>query len=95
MEDSRLGLWLPVAFALCLPVLGGSTVSLTWLEVRSGVGALTIVLGIGIFQDYYEHNQLKSYSSSTVAWIPSVESFMMFFWVCQSPAILIVFYSDQ
>ncbi len=38
-------------------------------------------LGIGIFQDYYQHHQLASYSSSTVAWITSTESFMMFFWV--------------
>ncbi|RBR20138.1 uncharacterized protein FIESC28_05417 [Fusarium coffeatum] len=35
---------------------------------------------IGIFQDYYAQNQLKTYSSSSIAWIPSVESFMMFFW---------------
>ena len=39
--------------------------------------------GIGIFQDYYLTHQLKDYSSSEVAWIPSTESFMMFFWVCQ------------
>jgi hypothetical protein len=94
MEDLRPGLWLLVAFALCLLVLGGSTVSLTYLAVWLRAGSLTIS-GIGIFQDYYEHNQLKSYSSSTVAWIPSVESFMMFFWVCPGPVILGIFYSDQ
>jgi hypothetical protein len=37
--------------------------------------------GIGIFQDYYETNQLKAYNPSTVSWIPSTESFMLFFWV--------------
>ncbi|KAJ3478961.1 hypothetical protein NLG97_g8443 [Lecanicillium saksenae] len=59
-----------------------------------GLAAWTVVLGgfctvfasfgwincIGIFQDYYQHHQLASYSSSTVAWITSTESFMMFFW---------------
>ncbi|KAI9892674.1 MAG: hypothetical protein M1814_001368 [Vezdaea aestivalis] len=35
--------------------------------------------GIGIFQDYYSRNQLKQYSSSKIAWIPSLETFMMFF----------------
>lgn len=39
------------------------------------------LLGIGIFQDYYQSHQLKAYSPSTVAWIPSVESFMLFFGV--------------
>ncbi|KAM0329714.1 hypothetical protein ACHAPQ_006632 [Fusarium lateritium] len=55
-----------------------------WSVVAGGFCAVFASFGwincIGIFQDYYEHNQLKSYSSSTVAWIPSVESFMMFFW---------------
>jgi hypothetical protein len=38
--------------------------------------------GIGVFQNYYQENQLKSYSPSTIAWIPSTEAFMLFFWVC-------------
>jgi len=41
--------------------------------------------GIGVFQDYYEANQLKNYSPSAVAWIPSVESFMLFVWVEEWP----------
>ncbi len=28
---------------------------------------------IGVFQNYYENNQLSTYSPSTVAWITSVE----------------------
>ncbi|CAJ0555014.1 Ff.00g135270.m01.CDS01 [Fusarium sp. VM40] len=55
-----------------------------WAVVAGGFCAVFASFGwincIGIFQDYYEQNQLKSYSSSTIAWIPSVESFMMFFW---------------
>ena len=37
--------------------------------------------GIGVFQNYYQANQLSAYSTSTVSWIPSTESFMMFIWV--------------
>ncbi|KAL3479736.1 riboflavin transporter MCH5 [Aspergillus californicus] len=33
---------------------------------------------IGVFQDYYERNQLASYSPTAVAWITSTETFMMF-----------------
>ncbi len=33
---------------------------------------------IGVFQDYYQRNQLSSYTPSTVAWISSTETFMMF-----------------
>lgn len=95
--DGGLEAWAVVAGGFCavFASFGWINCEFDLVRVRSRVGTLTIVLGIGIFQDYYEHNQLKAYSSSTVAWIPSVESFMMFFWVCQSPAILIVFYSEQ
>lgn len=34
---------------------------------------------LGVFQNYYQKNQLRDYSPSTVAWIPSIEVFMMFF----------------
>ncbi|KAL6702683.1 hypothetical protein ACN47E_001230 [Coniothyrium glycines] len=33
---------------------------------------------LGVFQSYYQVNQLREYSSSTVAWIPSLEIFVMF-----------------
>jgi MFS family permease len=33
---------------------------------------------IGVFQTYYQTNQLRDYSPSTVAWIPSIQIFMMF-----------------
>jgi hypothetical protein len=35
--------------------------------------------GVGVFQEYYQNNQLREYSSQEVAWIPSLEAFMMFF----------------
>lgn len=33
---------------------------------------------LGVFQSYYQTNQLRQYSPSTVAWIPSLEIFVMF-----------------
>ncbi|KAI9723733.1 MAG: hypothetical protein M1812_001033 [Candelaria pacifica] len=33
---------------------------------------------IGVFQEYYQTHQLKAYSPSTIAWIPSLETFVMF-----------------
>ncbi|KAF7555825.1 hypothetical protein G7Z17_g1934 [Cylindrodendrum hubeiense] len=32
---------------------------------------------VGIFQDYYEREMLKNYSSSTIAWIPSLQIFFI------------------
>lgn len=34
--------------------------------------------GIGVFQEYYQTHQLKEYTSQEIAWIPSLEAFMMF-----------------
>lgn len=33
---------------------------------------------LGVFLSYYQMNQLRDYSASTVAWIPSVTIFVMF-----------------
>lgn len=38
--------------------------------------------GIGVFQTYYESHQLSNLSTSTVTWITSLETFVMFFAVC-------------
>ncbi|UKZ53021.1 hypothetical protein TrVGV298_006808 [Trichoderma virens] len=55
-----------------------------WLVVLGGFCSVFASFGwincIGIFQDYYQSHQLNSYSPSTVAWISSLESFMLFFW---------------
>lgn len=40
---------------------------------------MKMAAGVGVFQEYYQNNQLKQYSSQEVAWIPSLEAFMMFF----------------
>ena len=33
---------------------------------------------LGVFQSYYQLNQLRDYSPSTIAWIASLEIFVMF-----------------
>ncbi|RQM04561.1 hypothetical protein DH86_00004205 [Scytalidium sp. 3C] len=43
-----------------------------------GFQAWLVVVG-SFCANYYEQNQLKQYSSSTIAWIPSTQSFMLFF----------------
>ncbi|KAL8834183.1 MAG: hypothetical protein Q9170_003884 [Blastenia crenularia] len=43
-----------------------------------GLQAWLAVSGIGVFQAYYQENQLRSYSPSTVSWIPSLTVFFMF-----------------
>lgn len=53
-----------------------------WLVVSGAFACLFCSFGwinaIGIFQTYYETHQLKNYSPSDIAWIPSLETFMMF-----------------
>lgn len=53
-----------------------------WLVVLGGWCCLFCSFGwincIGIFQEFYQLDYLKQYSSSTVSWIPSMEVFMMF-----------------
>ena len=53
-----------------------------WLVVSGAFCCLFCSFGwinaIGVFQTYYEQNQLKAYSPSTIAWISSLETFMMF-----------------
>lgn len=33
---------------------------------------------LGVFQSYYQRNQLRNYSPSTIAWIPSIQILVMF-----------------
>ncbi|GAD94803.1 hypothetical protein PVAR5_3432 [Paecilomyces variotii No. 5] len=53
-----------------------------WLVVLGAFCSLFVSFGwincIGVFQDYYQTHQLKNLSPSTVAWVPSLETFVMF-----------------
>ncbi|KAJ5259491.1 MFS transporter asaE [Penicillium angulare] len=54
-----------------------------WMTVLGGFCGLFVSFGwincIGVFQTYYESHQLDHMSPSTVAWITSLETFVMFF----------------
>jgi MFS family permease len=61
--------------------LAGSTVRVTPFHPIAAFVSNSLLLcppGVGIFQDYYQHELLSSYSSSTIAWIPSLQIFFMF-----------------
>lgn len=84
--DGGFHAWLAVAGGFCTIFA-----SFGWINCRNIPSNSTtlqrltkILVGIGIFQNYYQNNQLKSYSSSTISWIPSTESFMLFFFVSPS-----------
>lgn len=47
----------------------------SWCCLFASFGWITC---IGVFQNYYQSHQLNTYSSSTVAWIPATETFLMF-----------------
>ncbi|KAG9244291.1 monocarboxylate permease-like protein [Calycina marina] len=53
-----------------------------WLVVLGGWCGLFVSFGwitcIGVFQTYYTTTLLSAYSSSTIAWIPSFETFALF-----------------
>ncbi|PYI30272.1 MFS general substrate transporter [Aspergillus indologenus CBS 114.80] len=54
-----------------------------WLTVLGGFCAMFVSFGwvncMGIFIDYYKTHQLKDESTSTVTWVTSLMTFMMFF----------------
>lgn len=54
-----------------------------WLTVAGAAACLFVSFGwvncAGIFQDYYQANQLSSYSPSEIAWIPALQIFFMIF----------------
>ncbi|OOQ87143.1 putative monocarboxylate permease [Penicillium brasilianum] len=54
-----------------------------WLVVLGAFCGLFVSFGwincIGVFQTYYETHQLSNLSTSTVTWITSLETFVMFF----------------
>jgi hypothetical protein len=49
-----------------------------WLTVAGAAACLFVSFGwvncVGIFQEYYQTHQLKHYSASEIAWIPSLQS---------------------
>ncbi|RMZ86346.1 hypothetical protein DV736_g6428, partial [Chaetothyriales sp. CBS 134916] len=54
-----------------------------WLTVAGASACLFVSFGwvncVGIFQEYYQLNQLNEYTPSEIAWIPSLQIFFMIF----------------
>lgn len=54
---------------------GGAT---AWLAVAGATACLFVSFGwvntIGVFQEYYQSNQLRDDTASDIAWIPSLQS---------------------
>ncbi|KAF2709681.1 MFS general substrate transporter [Pleomassaria siparia CBS 279.74] len=65
-----------------------------WLALLGAFCCLFCSFGwincVGVFQNYYQSNQLKDYTPSTVAWITSCEIFIMFF-----PGPIVGFFYDN
>ena len=51
---------------------------MAWLAVAGATACLFVSFGwvnvIGIFQEHYQSNQLRNYTPSDIAWIPSLQS---------------------
>jgi hypothetical protein len=83
--DGGFDAWFAVAGGFCTIFASFGWINCNFLSLGS-FPAITSEfqlnrIGIGVFQNYYEMNQLKAYNPSTISWIPSTESFMLFFWV--------------
>ncbi|KAF2420219.1 MFS general substrate transporter [Tothia fuscella] len=54
-----------------------------WLAVAGASSCLFVSFGwvncVGVFQDYYQANQLKNYTPSEISWIPALQIFFMLF----------------
>lgn len=54
---------------------GGTT---AWLAVAGATACLFVSFGwvntVGVFEEYYQSHQLRDYTASDIAWIPSLQS---------------------
>jgi hypothetical protein len=83
--DGGVAAWLVVLGGFCTVFASFGWINCIISQPLNPPSLLKLLLGIGIFQTHYQTHQLASYAPSTVAWIPSTESFMMFFWVRRFP----------
>lgn len=62
------------------PTVRASRLPIALLNIHQQHHKLTVTLrlGVGSFQQYYEVGPLREYSSSTIAWIPSLQLFCLF-----------------
>ncbi|RDW62414.1 MFS transporter-3 [Coleophoma cylindrospora] len=69
--DGGTAAWLVVLGAWCCSFSSPGWVN-TWTN------SIALPPGVGSFQQYYEVGPLKDYSTSTIAWIPSLQLFFLF-----------------
>jgi hypothetical protein len=91
--DGGLEAWTVVLGAFCTLFVSFGWINckfrgtpIIWLVFAWTVNRV-LAKGIGIFQTHYQTHQLSSYSPSAVSWIPSLETFMMYFLVGTPKAI--------
>jgi hypothetical protein len=88
--DGGAKAWFTVLGAFC-----GLFVSFGWIncmctaEPFNDRDCADFILGIGVFQTYYESHQLRDMSTSSVTWITSLETFVMFLGVSSCSLSLI------
>ncbi|KAF4339769.1 major facilitator superfamily transporter [Fusarium beomiforme] len=70
--DGGTAAWMVVLGAWCC-----SFCSPGWINTQL-TDLVVLPLGMGSFQEYYQREPLKDYSSSEIAWIPSLEIFFLF-----------------
>lgn len=81
--DGGMRAWLVVLGAWCTSFcsFGWINSAFSFLDCQSksvyDIWADSLVLGVGVFQEYYKSNFLKEYSNSVVSWIPSLQIFFM------------------
>ena len=81
--DGGVKAWLVVTGGFCSLFVSFGWINCSYLQLSikfyQWLGRLILSqLGIGVFQDYYQSHQLSGFSSSTIAWIPSLQTFVMF-----------------
>ena len=84
--DGGLRAWMVVLGSWCLLFVSAGWINCELLPLRlsrnSKKKKLNLTMnfrtGIGVFQTQYEQHTLSAYHSSTLAWIPSLETFILF-----------------
>ncbi|KAG6041230.1 hypothetical protein E4U41_005513 [Claviceps citrina] len=72
--DGGLDAWLVVLGAWCV-----SFCSYGWINKKRFSRIIVMATGVGTFQEYYQTGPLKDYTASQIAWIPSMQIFLMSF----------------
>jgi hypothetical protein len=75
--------WLVVLGAWCCSFSSPGWINSAYYDIHTPasirlINLSSLSIGVGSFQAYYEAGPLQDYSSSTIAWIPSLQIFFVF-----------------